>query len=313
VQLVISASSVVFILATINAFCAIDVSEISGLFLDEEVELASVPDDTNIYEAAENYLYEAAIYSHNALTVVRYHLEAYTTLSMLNAFICDLSTGRIGWGCLFGYSGDNQQPLGGYGADMAALNIFFNGAITAHFSALNFLFILQFVYKGFAFLFIPLGVFLRAVPYMRSFGGLLIAVAMSFLVVYPFLFSVLYLMRSVLLDANNDFNAMPLSLDTYNEKKFPDQENAGSMIAMSSCGEGFVKCVYFSTGDCTGCFFQESDSKENVVGAIAFASYAFVAAVFMPTVVLIGTIASVSYIARLYGEEIDLSRITQLV
>ena len=48
-------------------------------------------------------------------------------------------------------------------------------------------------------------------------------------------------------------------------------------------------------------------------GAIAFAAYAFIAAVFFPTAALLATIASVSYMARLMGEEIDLSRLTQLV
>jgi hypothetical protein len=46
---------------------------------------------------------------------------------------------------------------------------------------------------------------------------------------------------------------------------------------------------------------------------MAFAATAFIAGVFFPTLALLATIASVTYVARLYGDEIDLSRLTQLV
>ncbi len=303
VQLVISMATVFVLLTIMNTFCTIRMDEVAGLF-----DLTAPPGNPDIYSAAQSYLNETAIYSHNALTVVRYHLEAYTTLSFFNAFICDLATGRIGWGCLFGYSGDTQQPLGGYGAHMAAMNIFFNGAIISHFMVLNFLFILLFVYKGFVFLFLPLGVFMRSMPYMRSFGSLFIALAMAFLVVYPFLLSILYLMRNTLLDAGTGFTPLPQPMSAYNEDKYPAQEGGGG-VAQSVMGEEYLRACYFSSG---GCGFGSND-LENPAGAIMFASNSLVAAVFFPSIALLATIASVSYIARLYGEDIDLSRITQLV
>lgn len=299
VQLMVSLLSVAFLLFTINTFCGIKINNLASIF-----DVGGVPGDPDIYSAAEAYLYEAAVYSHNALTVVRFHLEAYTTLSFINAFICDLSTGSIGWGCLFGYSGDNQQPLGGYGAKMAAMNIFFNGAITAHFMALNFLFILLFIYKGFVFLFLPLGIFLRSMPYMRPFGSLMVALATSFLVVYPFMLGVFYLMRNGLLDADKGFTPLPHPMSDYDETVFPDNEGAtglGLSMGAGFAGSGVLEDIYFN------------HDQEDIPGAIMFASNAFVAAVFFPSVALLAAIASVSYLARLYGEEIDLSRITQLV
>ncbi len=302
-QLIISFSSVFFILITMNTFCAIDMAEVAELFGTPPTSSATV------YQAAQDYLNDAALYSHNAMTTVRYHLEGYTILAYLNAFMCDFATGRVGWGCLFGYSGATQQPFGGYGAQMAALNIFFNSTIIAHFSALNFLFILLFVYKGFVFIFLPLGIFLRSMPYMRSFGALLIALTLSFLIVYPFMLAIYYLMESVLVDKPDYFPTVsgPALSNFYGDKEkvFPNNDaggisSLGSGLAQSTMGEGEIYDTYFPHG-------------ENMFGAIVFASYAFVAAVFMPTVALLATIASVVYIARLYGEEIDLSRITQLV
>ncbi|MCI0503742.1 hypothetical protein L0Y65_03455 [Candidatus Micrarchaeota archaeon] len=306
VQFIVSTVSVFLIITTMNTFCSIKINEIAAIF-----DMPASADNPDIYGAARGYLNDAAIYSHNALTVVRYHLESYTTLSFFNAFICDLSTGRIGWGCLFGYSGVSQQPLGGYAVQTAAMNIFFNGAIIAHFMSLNFIFILLFVYKGFVFLFLPLGVFMRSMPYMRSFGSLLVALAISFLIVYPFLLAVFYLMRNVLVDADNGYTPLSEPMSTYNtnEERMEGYVNGGDMLAMSTGGESFVKGCYFDRGGCYG----SGVNIENMSGAIGFASNAFVAAIFFPSIALLATIASVGYIARLYGEEIDLSRITQLV
>lgn len=299
VQLVVSVASIFFIAAIVNTFCFIDMGEVADIF--GVTGLGS----KNLYDAAEEYMFNAAVYAHGALTSVRYHLEGYMILSYLNAFLCDFNTGQIGWGCLFGYSGANQQPFGGYGATMAAMNIFFNSAIISTFTALNFAAILMFVYRGFVFVFLPLGVFLRAMPFMRSFGSLLIAVCLSFLTVFPLMLGVYWLMSDVILDSGNSY--VPVSspaLSNYlDEDVFASEEGSGS--AGQSAEAAFSgDHVVFDT------YFPHSD---NVPGVIMWAANAFVAAVFLPTVALIATIASVSYVARLYGEEIDLSRITQLV
>ncbi|MBI5046619.1 hypothetical protein HZC07_02710 [Candidatus Micrarchaeota archaeon] len=98
-QLGISLCSIFILVATVNTFCVINMGEIVSIFglqgvtpqvaggLQSNVNLGTV----NIYSAAQNYLNESAIYSHNALTVVRYQLQAYTVLSYFNAFICDFS------------------------------------------------------------------------------------------------------------------------------------------------------------------------------------------------------------------------------
>ncbi|MBU0591423.1 hypothetical protein KKF81_01300 [Candidatus Micrarchaeota archaeon] len=298
IQIVVSLFTIFFLITIINTLCSINMNEVAGIF---DITTSAPTEHVDVYDAASTYLEEAAIYSHNALIATRYHLQAYTVLGYLNAFICDFSTGSIGWGCLFGYSGENQQPLGGYGAKVAALNIFFNSSIISYFSALNFLFILIFVYKGFVFLFLPLGVFLRAMPYMRSFGSLLITMAICFLVVYPVMLSIFYLMGDVLVNREGDYLSDPSM--NYNEKVFPDEAESGA--AGSSTGAAFAGADYI--------YEKYFPGEDRYIEAISFAAYAFIAAVFMPSVAMLATIASISYIARLYGEEIDLSRITRMI
>ncbi len=299
-QLFVSIATLFVITIAMSTMCIIDMKEVAGFF---SIPTTGLPAGAvNVYDAAQQYLNESALYSHNALRVVRYHLEGYTVLAYLNAFKCDFNTGGIGWGCLFGYSGANEQPVGGFGALTAALNIFFNSLIVAHFTALNFIFILMFVYRGFVFLFLPLGVFLRAMPYMRSFGALLIALALSFLVIYPFMLGVFWLMRGTVVDAGTGFSPSGISASDYDEQTYPDHAGgAAAAEAMITISAEQVKNEYFGGG------------LDNPYGAIGFAANAFIAAVFLPTVALLATITSVTYLARLYGEEIDLSRLTQLV
>jgi hypothetical protein len=287
VQLVLSVITLTMLVFVMNAFCTIDMGQVAPLF-------GLTSNSISVYQAAQNYISDAAYYSLRAVTAVRYHLEAYNVLGALSMFECDFG----GIGCLFGYSGVSQQPLGGYGAHQAALSVFFNSAIMSNLTALNFLFILLFVYKGFVLLFLPLGIFLRSMPYLRTFGALLIAVAISFLIVYPFLLSIFYLMENVLLDAPA---YAPSGMSGFlDESVYDTQGGAGQSVDAAVNGPDSVKATYFPSG-------------ANDVGVIAFAASAFIAGIFLPTAALLATIGSIVYITRLYGEEIDLSRIVQMV
>ena len=312
VQLFISVATLVFIIIAMNTLCAINMNEVAGIFNTAAINPVPSTSLTSVYDAAEQYLNESALYSHNALRMVRYHLEGYTILAYLNAFQCDFKFGGIGWGCWFGYSGENSQPIGGYGALTAALNVFFNSLLIAHFTALNYLFILMFVYRGFVFLFLPLGVLMRAMPYMRSFGSLLIALALSFLIVYPFMLGVFWLMSGTLVDSGNNFAPTGIDINKYDERVYPNN-NGGQAAANALIIVSWeqVKCMYFHSDG--GMLCSGNYDLDKPYDAIGFAASAFIASVFLPTVALLATIASVAYLARLYGEEIDLSKITQLV
>jgi len=292
IQLIVSIFSFAFILITINFFCAIDMGDVASLF-----GISGIPSGTSLYEAAENYLYQTLYFSHQALSAIRYHLQAYTILGQLSSFICDLSTGSIGWGCLFSYSGTSGQPLGAYGVPLGALNVFFNSTMVAYMTTLSFIFVLLFVYKGFVLFLLPFAIFIRSMPYLRSLGSLLIAVAMSFMIIFPMILAIFSLTSNILLKPPEG------AMNYLNEDIFPmygGATAAGTSLAGSFAGAWFFEMIYFPAGS-------------NVPAAIAFAAYAFIAGVFLPTAAMIATIASINYLARLYGEEIDLSRIIQMV
>lgn len=313
VQLVISLSTVVLLGSLINTFCAIDVVELMGLF---EIEPPASVEDVSIYDAAETYLVEAAYYSHNAMSVARFHLEGYTVLSYTSVFSCGALR------CFFGYSGTRGQPFGAFGAGMGAMNLFFNSMLMAHISCLSFLFLLVYVYRGFVFLFLPLGIFIRSMPYMRGFGSLLMAVSICFLLIYPLILSLFYMTGDVLLDrpvyapGESDDDAGDFLYEYRNmERKFYERGSTRYQEGSSS-GTGWALLASLQLMLPRGEeWFQESYFPDGgqPVRVMRFCASAFIAAVFLPTLALIGTIASIVYMTRMLGEEIDLSKITRMI
>jgi hypothetical protein len=306
-QVLMSIASLFLLMLLVSSFCAINMSEVASIF-----DIPMAPNSAysgNVYSAALGYLTNTLVFSHDALRVIRYHLEAFTVLSQISLFSCDMkspsidvfgvfSIPAIGWGCFFSYSGTQGQALGAYSSVMGALNLFYNSTLVAYITTLNFLFILMFIYKGFVLFLLPFAIFMRSMPYMRSFGSLLIAVALSFMIIYPLMLAVFGMMADVLL------REPPNVAQFMNENTFPDNTGASALGASTaaalSSGAAYFEHIYFPNGD-------------NVAGAIAFAAYAFIAGVFLPTSALLAAMASVNYLARIYGEDIDLSRILQMV
>ncbi|MFH1785711.1 MAG: hypothetical protein ABH842_04750 [Candidatus Micrarchaeota archaeon] len=301
IQLGISIATIAVITLTVSSFCSIDISEIAGV-----VDVTGIP-SANIFEAAGYFLRDGLEFTHDAMVVSRYQLEAYTVLSYYSGFICDFSIGRVGLGCWFGWGGQNMQPYGGYGAGMAALNVAYNGLVITYFTELSYLFILIFVYKGFAFVFLPVGIFVRCIPYMRNLGAVLISVSMAFMIVYPTVLAVFYLMGDVLFEEPSGIGAAE-----FHEGEAALERSDGEFFAMSTWGEDPVKCAYLAIDNS----YAEPCNDErlgDIPYALEYAAHAYIGGGFFPTVALLATIASVSYLSRLYGDEIDLSKIVQMV
>ncbi len=298
-QLGASVLSLLFLGLLMSTFCSARMSEISSMF---DLTYSGTATDS-IYDGAEHYLTGAAFYAHNALTAARYHLSGFTVLAHVGKFRCDMATGAIGWGCMFGYSGENLAPFGGYGALNGALTVVFNATLMSFMMALNYLFILRYVYHGFVLFLLPVGIFVRSLPYLRTFGSVLIATAISFMVVYPFMLAAFDLMSDALINRSGGTTAPYTYADADltgfdDESVYPDTSSGSSFAMMFD--EDYLKDRY-------------GLKEYNVPHVVMFGAHAFIAAMFLPSIALLATIASIVYLSRLYGEEIDLSRIMQMV
>ena len=299
IQLVVSVASLLILVFIMNAYCAINMEDLASLF-----GFTYTGGSASIYGGAENYLEGAAKYSHNAVTVTRYHLEGFTVLAYVGMFECSGVGTEVALafpflsGCMYGYSGENVAPFGGYGAINGALTAVFNANLMSYLMSLNYLFILRYVYYGFVFFLLPIGIFARSLPYMRSFGSVFIAIAISFMLIYPLILAIFDLMSGLLINSPS-YMFEGANLNKYlDESIYPNTKSGGSFGMMFD--QDYFKDRY--------------DLKvSNIKYIMMFSGYAFVAAFFLPSIALIGTIASAVYLSRLYGEEIDLSRIMQMV
>jgi len=302
IQLFISLASVAVIFSGISASCSINMVDVHDLF--GLGALTTGQASFSMYSAAEGYLVDSGTYIHMVLNSARYHLGAYNILETFGRYLC--MGDESGWVsgfiniifCLFGNflsvgggTGTSVNPDSGHSLAAPALTVAFNSLQFSYLSALNYLFILKYIYSGFVLFFLPLGIFLRSVPYLRTLGSLLISVAFCFLTVYPLVLSVFYL----------DLIAAQSVLKPDSPALLFAYEDVGSKVDL---GNMFSSSIY---GDV---FMGVGDQGFEV---IKLAGNCFLMGVFIPTLALLSAAAAVTYVNRFLGEEIDLSRIVQMV
>lgn len=301
VQVFISLSALIIMIGAINSFCSLDANSIRDLMGKQHS-----PSGT-IFDEAENYLVRSANFAHGAINVTRHFLSAYTIFIYRNTFDCDL----WGLGCLFGGSGISFSSLAKYNGKFGALNMLFGTTILYFLTAANMLFIFLFVKKGLVLFFLPLAVIVRSLPYMRSLGAVLIAVCISFFMVYPLALSVFSLMSDDLLDTSKLSNQINTILNNKPSNYFYSVSGGSEFLYGSVLG-AFGTSRYTDDTTLKEDFFPE-DGNDDFNGLLEYISKTFVVSFLLPSLALAATIASVRYFARLYGEDVDLSRISQLV
>lgn len=299
-QLFFSIIATLLALQAINLFCGLDLLPFLRMFpisLDpaKTAELGSAP--LNMFDGAELYLQAVAKYNKDLVSSLRYHLGAYNMLESRYLARCSESGAGVNiLACLFGglvggFGGTNyyQSPEGGYALASPALFLSFNTAIFSYLSSLNYLFILKYVFSGFPLFFLPLGIFLRSVPFMRGLGSLMVSFSISFIFVYPLALSIFY----------TDFLTLDHILSPDIPQDYVDAD-IGEKLSTTDYLDADIRDELFDAG-----------SQETVL--MGRTGNGFILAVFIPTIAMLTSIGSVIYLARFIGEEIDLSRIVQMV
>lgn len=270
VQVFVSIASVMILLQFVQSFCDFTIESIAEMF-DVSVSSPSL----SMYGGAMDYLEQTAEYSSKVLSFVRYHLKGIDMLNGISYWECPLI-------CLFGTAGEVNAPFAG----LVFPSILFNTVMFSYLFSLHSLFILLYSYTGLPLFLLPLGIFIRQMPFLRTFGGLLIAVSFSFLIIYPFflaLFDVVFA----------DFIETP-SLD-YEDPGALDYD-----LYIPGRNEDYYLDEYFPQG----IQFNE---------AFFYTSKSFIISVFFPILALLASFAALRYTTKFLGEEIDLSRLVQMV
>lgn len=310
VQLMISIASAFFLIILIQSFCSIDAGSVSSLFMEETEASVS----GNLFDGAEMYLTKTAVYTHDVMVMNRFHMMAYNILSTRSRWECE------GLDCLFGASGITLAPYAWTSVWSTTLNVANSSAMFAYMASLNYLIVLKYINSGMVLFFLPVGIFFRALPFLRNIGSVFIALAVAFMIVYPLVLTTFYLME----DPNNPvlFSYDPLKpkeISALKDEKhlrltFRDAFASAWDYAYFGAKDEFAQdYVFDEVNDVEWYDILASESEGREMEVMVLAGRAFLVGVFIPTVALIAAIASVSYVGRMLGQEIDLSRLTQVI
>lgn len=318
-QLFISAFAALVLVSSLSAFCAIDVSGIYSLFSSTPVSTTPA----TIFDGAENYFVSSGSYINNLTQTTRYHLGGYFYLQSFHQSFCDAT----GFGerlllCTFGsvtnyigtYGGSvgyqiSRLPESGYGFVSSSVFVAFNSILFSHIASLNYALILRYLYSGLPLVLLPLGLFLRSMPFMRGIGATMISISFSFLVIYPLVLSVF----------NIDLSRSDSVLAPCSPSFVYVGEDINSKVTFADAfdqDEGISNDIFSIDSDKVICGTTYLSS--NTIGDMPFeiaktAGNAFLLGVFIPSMALLAAVASIGYLNRFLGEEIDLSRIIQMV
>ncbi|MEW5996197.1 MAG: hypothetical protein AB1657_01225 [Candidatus Micrarchaeota archaeon] len=260
----------------------------------------SAPQDYNIYEASNWYLDQ---FSSSIMDITTALYGLYSGLDMISSMTL---TGRpLG-------VGTQVQPTGGLAATVKpGLTNAFNVLVIAFIVNKVQIFLINFVSFGYLKYYLPLGLLARSFTPTRRIGGTVIAIALGFLFVYPFLTilegeaglkPILSLRDNIIQDfwsdasgvAGNDFVS-------WWEDSTREETLGGSALAVLD----FVGLVVRSA-----------------IGFLAFgllylsanaAGYAFMVGLFFPAFNTLILVTTIRYLSKSMGEEIDVTNLTRLI
>lgn len=274
------------------------------------------PTDT-MREAAVKGLLDSMQQVHLSIALMRYELGIINIRATFTQSITDVPG--------IGGTGFSLSPLAGDWTLMGSLQMLLN---------LNTTFMLALLFQYFSlaifsassglFLFlVPIGLILRCMPYLRGFGGALAAIGVGFYILYPFYLALLGVMVPPLYPVEGsaaDLSEAP-SLDVlvgreqaitgtsifsyfYSMPEIPSKTQAKALEDPADCpaplnlfGWRVGKCFY----------------TVNLAPLFQLTALNFLRAVLLPSAGILVIVLFVRDLSTLFGEEVDASKLIQMV
>jgi hypothetical protein len=304
------------LLFTMSMLCNFQVGELQGAF-----GLSSMPKiyvsagngiDT-LYNGAMRYVENLAALGLSNVNSLRYDLAAYEIRTSFNTFECRGI-------CVFSLASTSVSPFGGESMNLAVTNNLLGIGTISYLSSIFQYFTLIYIYSGLFTIFLPIALIMRSVPFMRHFGGSLIAI-----------FVVLYIMYPLMLVA--DAYVVPgFTASSPSPMVMCDRDGRGCKGSdVFSSGAQGISCVSAGSAPCNG--FTEMNmevstgalgsgineasigkiSPNTITSAIQLNILIFLSSVFLPALNFIVIAAFGRELSRFLGEEADMSRLGQMI
>ncbi len=236
----------------------------------------------NAFAISEKFMLWQMRDTSRTLGAIRYIAALYELRSTQSDWSCPMF-------CLLGATGRSSSPQSGETSFLGVTGMLMNSMTLSLLSEIFQLFTLKYIETGMFLLLLPVGVILRSVPFMRQVGGTIIAIVVAMFILYPLLLS---------------FEAL----------FWPSYSPSTEQWADVYQKEADLKANPWNPlGPCRVDSFDEL----NVLGApedvYTRVSYIFIAATFLPAVNFILIVAAAHSLSRMIGEDIDISRLGQMV
>lgn len=283
-QVFISVLVVVLILFMNDSFCSFRYSSLSGLAPGgaENYTNPSIPDDAPMFEAAKAYLMNLGTFASETMRSVR---SANGLMEISGRYTRSPCVPPVAL-CLLGQNSLSVRPYSGstLWAQVGGTAMYVN--TISYFTVLIQIAFLEFITTRGIYLFLPLAIIFRSLPFMRQLGGGLIAISLAVLLLYP-----------ALLVAESLF-WNPYSMLAEGDMNLLQELSGGETEGVE--GLGVIGWNYYTVAD-------------RFLPVLRASSIAFLSSTFLFTFNIIAISAAAREFGRLLGQEVDLSRLAQIL
>ncbi len=293
-QFVVSMLLLILIVACLDVFaCSLkfgDVKQFTGITGDLQIATLGISDDANLIDASKAYSLNLVKFNKDVLTKIRFNIGRIELRAGFSRWQCGqdegMSEGKV-FSCLIGGPGFSKAEYSGEYSISGVLSALLNTTTASYLSAIFILFTLEFLTNGLFMYFLPLGIMLRSIPFMRGFGGALIALVLVMYIGYP-----------VMLVAD-----MFLWYPSYTAM------GVGSALGPAVDEES----PFGAVGGVIDAITSNPPEYQSISGMIFLSSTSFFATMFLPAINFIVLAALAKSVSQLIGDEIDISRLSQMV
>ena len=291
-QIILSIIIAVFILGGMIWFCL----EGSGLAVSAGMYSGGSPYSGNIYDISCNYLSDVAQYSNDVMSLIRYNIGVGNIRASLNEFGC--KTDEIFYNpyrCQMAFLGGPATSWNKYASNYNYVSLFntsLNIATICFFNSLFLLYLLQYISSGVFFVLLPIGIILRTIPFLRGLGGSLIAIVVGLFLFLPFMFTIQAMIWGGVMQ------------NWHSTMEFPNERDLENDLWPVSL-EGVVDLITWKNVD--------DFSHENLIDVFKSTTHIFLAGVFLPYLGFAGVVLVTRDFSKLLGEEVDISKLTQMI
>jgi hypothetical protein len=316
-QVVLSAAIVVVLLWALSTMCTMRVKEVSALAgITELPKIYTGASETlPLFSGAILYLENLAGAGLSNLAALRYNLAGYELRTSYSKYTCDSI-------CLFSLSSVNEATYGGETMHLAITNNLLGVGTASYLSVLFQYFTLIYIANGLFVQFLPISIILRSMPFMRHFGGALIAIFVALYILYP----AMLVADAYVAPAFTKYTGPITSYDRgYGCRGMEDvfSTTSGGVNCISTTGN----CGFLGYGTCTlrednirdmVSLWEAEDSLEEIKPgslsqSVQLNVLIFLAAVFLPAINFIIIAALARDLSHFLGEDADISRLGQMV